>query len=112
MSTTGIEIGMPEPFLNRVVRATSNVRAVRGTASRIRQTFAVVPPMSNDTTRSSPWRRASPAAKIAPPAGPDSISRTGNAIASASDIRPPPECTSRIGQATPCAPSAPSSRSR
>ena len=37
---------MPEPFLKRAVRSTSNVLAVAGVKSSIRAIFAVVPPMS------------------------------------------------------------------
>jgi hypothetical protein len=37
---TGIEIGMPEPFLNRALRSTSNVFAVCGVKSSIRLIFA------------------------------------------------------------------------
>jgi len=43
---TGIDTGMPEPFLKRQVRATSKLRAVFGTRFSIMQIFAVVPPMS------------------------------------------------------------------
>ena len=46
MSMTGMDTVMPLPFLKRVVRATSKVRAVRGAPSVIRQILAVVPPMS------------------------------------------------------------------
>lgn len=46
MSITGMEIGIPEPLANRVVRATSKLRAVLGVKSSIRQILAVVPPMS------------------------------------------------------------------
>ena len=46
ISITGMEIGMPEPFAKRVVRATSKDRAVLGAKSSIRQILAVVPPMS------------------------------------------------------------------
>ncbi len=46
ISMTGIEMGMPLPFLKRDVRSTSKVLAVAGVKSSIRQIFAVVPPMS------------------------------------------------------------------
>ena len=46
ISITGIEIGMPEPFLKRAVRSTSNLLAVAGVKSSISAIFAVVPPMS------------------------------------------------------------------
>ena len=70
ISITGIEMGMPLPFLKRAVRATSKVEAVRGTWSSMRAIFAVVPPMSKEQMRSRPWRAARSAAKTAPPAGP------------------------------------------
>ena len=54
MSITGIEIGIPDPFLKRYVRATSNTRLVFGVWLRIRHIFAVVPPISKDNTLSSP----------------------------------------------------------
>ena len=44
----------------------------------------------------------------APPAGPDSTSRTGNSAADSSDMIPPPECIRKTGQAAPSA----ASRSR
>ena len=67
----------------------------------MKQIFAVVPPMSNDTTWSRPCWRAMQAAKIAPPAGPDSTSRTGKRIAVSAVVMPPPEVISSIGQRKP-----------
>ena len=59
------------------MRATSKRRDCSGRPCEMKQIFAVVPPMSNESTSSSPVSRAMPAERIAPPAGPDSISRTG-----------------------------------
>ena len=46
ISMTGMEIGMPLPFLKRQVRATSKVLEVFGVCFSIKQIFAVVPPIS------------------------------------------------------------------
>ena len=55
-----------------------------------RQIFAVVPPMSKATSSDTPQSPPKKAAPIAPPAGPDSISRTGNSVA-VSTVAMPPE---------------------
>ncbi len=57
--------------------------------------------MSKDTTRSKPQRRAKSAAKIAPPAGPDSTSRMGKRMAVSSVAKPPPESIINNGQVIP-----------
>ena len=62
--------GRPLPLTKRAWRSTSKLREVSGRKSSIRQILAVVPPMSNDSTRSSPHSAAIRAARIAPPAGP------------------------------------------
>jgi len=49
--------------------------------------------MSNETTLRSPARAATCAAKIAPPAGPDSTSRMGKRRAVSIEVSPPPEVT-------------------
>ena len=85
--------GRPEPFRKRAARSTSNTREVSGWYFSIRQIFAVVPPMSKDSTLLSPSRAAICAAKIAPPAGPDSTSRTGKRRAVSIEVTPPPEVT-------------------
>ena len=54
------------------------------------QALAVVPPMSNDSIRDSPARRASRAAANAPAAGPDSTRRIGARLA-VSGVAMPPE---------------------
>ena len=83
------------------MRATSKARAVCGLALSIKQIFAVVPPMSNDTTWSSLFWRAMQAAKIAPPAGPDSTRRTGKRMAVSVAVMPPLDVISSIGQEKP-----------
>jgi hypothetical protein len=75
ISTTGIFSGMPLPFMKRCARLTSKLRESSGSPSSIRQILAVVPPMSNETTRFSPSSRAMALARMAPPAGPDSTSQ-------------------------------------
>ncbi len=83
------------------MRATSKARAVCGWPLSMRQILAVVPPMSKETTWSRPFCRAMQAAKMAPPAGPDSTSRTGKRMAVSVLVMPPPEVISSIGQAKP-----------
>jgi hypothetical protein len=103
ISITGMRTGIPEPFRNRSARAISKRRAVWGRASSIRQSLAVVPPMSKESTASSPRSRASFAARIAPPAGPDSTSRMGMRAAVSMVVMPPPAVITRIGQVSPSA---------
>ena len=57
----------------------------------MRQIFAVVPPMSRESASDSPHSRAAWAARIAPPAGPDSTSRMGNRAAFSTVVTPPPD---------------------
>jgi hypothetical protein len=61
ISITGMRTGMPEPLRNRSARAISNRRAVWGRAPSMRQSFAVVPPMSKESTASSPRSPREPA---------------------------------------------------
>jgi hypothetical protein len=88
-SMTGTRMGSPEPFLKRSARATSNSRASSGSPRSITHAFAVVPPMSKESRRSSPACRAARAAARAPAAGPDSTSRTGTRLAVAGVAMPP-----------------------
>ena len=94
---------MPEPLMNRSARAISNLRAVWGRKPSIRQSLAVVPPMSKESTLSLRVSRASRAARIAPPAGPDSTSRTGSREAVSRVVMPPLAVIIRIGQDSPAA---------
>ena len=57
-STDGTDTGNPEPFLNRYMRATSNVFVRSGSPCSMRHALAVVPPMSKHSSRSSPSRPA------------------------------------------------------
>jgi len=102
ISMTGMRTGKPLPFMNRYCRSTSKLREVSGVPSSIRQIFAVVPPMSNDSTRGTSIPRAIVAARIAPPAGPLSTSRIGNRIAVAKVVKPPPDVINSKGQVNPC----------
>ena len=90
-SMTGTRIGRPEPFLKRSARATSNSRASSGSPPSMTQAFAVVPPMSKESSRPSPRRRAARAAASAPAAGPDSTRRIGTRLAVAGVAMPPEE---------------------
>ena len=103
ISVTGMRTGRPLPLMKREARAISKWREDWGSPSSIRQTFAVVPPMSNDTTRSRPQDRATVAARIAPPLGPDSTSRIGNRTAVSRVVMPPPEVIMKSGQSSPSA---------
>ena len=87
----GIPTGIPLPFFIRRARATSGDRFTRGLRDLMTHDFAVVPPMSNDTTSSAPtcWP-ISPATR-APAAGPDSISWIGKATAVSTVMVPPLE---------------------
>ena len=67
----------------------------------MRQIFAVVPPMSNDSALASPKRWATRLAKMAPPAGPDSTNRMGNRAAVSMSVKPPPEVIIRNGHPKP-----------
>ena len=90
-SMTGTRMGSPEPRLKRSARATSNSRASSGSPPSMTQALAVVPPMSNDSSRPSPASRAARAAASAPAAGPDSTRRTGTRLAVAGVAMPPEE---------------------
>ena len=110
ISSTGMRTGRPLPLMKRSARPTSNAREVRGSPSSMRQTFAVVPPMSNDSTSAQPRERATRAARTAPPPGPDSTSRMGNASAVSRVVMPPPEVIRYSGHSNPPA-SRPQARS-
>ena len=97
ISMTGMRTGSPLPFLKRDWRSISKVRPLSGSPSSIRQILAVVPPMSKESTRVSPRSSAMRPARMAPPAGPDSTSRTGMATAVARLARLPPEVIRWIG---------------
>ncbi len=89
--------GRPLPFLKRDCRSISNTRPFSGSPLSIRQILAVVPPMSKESTRLSPRSIATRPARIAPPAGPDSTSRTGMRTAVSRLARLPPEVIRWIG---------------
>jgi hypothetical protein len=101
ISMTGIRTGSPLPFRKRAERSTSKLRDFRGSNSSIRQILAVVPPMSKDRTRFSPRSAAILAARIAPPAGPDSTRRIGNRLAVSRLASDPPEVIRWIGAVEP-----------
>ena len=88
---TGTRTGRPLPFRSRYRRATSKVRERSGVPFPMRQIFAVVPPMSSENASERPHSRATWPARIAPPAGPDSTSRTGNRAAFSTVVTPPPD---------------------
>ena len=101
ISITGMRSGRPLPLTKRAWRSTSKLRAVSGRKSSIRQILAVVPPMSNDSTRSSPHSAA-----IRPPGsrrrpGPDSIRRIGSRIACATSSGRRPRSSGTRGSASP-----------
>ena len=81
ISITGMRTGMPEPLMKRAARAISNLRARSGAWQlSIRQSLAVVPPISKDRTSLQPGlTRAMRAARMAPPAGPIRPAGWGNA---------------------------------
>ena len=54
ISMTGMRSGSPLPLVKRYTRSTSKVREDCGLPSSMRQIFAVVPPMSKDSTSSRP----------------------------------------------------------
>ena len=62
ISTTGVEISIPDPLLKRWVLATSRVLAVFGEPSSTRQIFAVVPPISKLSALPMPCDFANPPA--------------------------------------------------
>ena len=89
MSIEGTSKGIPLPSRKRYMRLTSKLPVTSGFLSSIRQALAVVPPMSNDISRSSPSSSANQLAASAPAAGPLSIMRTGLLPATAAPITPP-----------------------
>ena len=84
---------MPAPTSYSVVRAGSPFSTMAA--------LAVVPPMSNEITLSSPAERAMLAQAITPAAGPDSTRNAGLAAAAAADIVPPFDCMMCRGPITP-----------
>ena len=95
---------MPAPTSYSVARVNS--------PSSISDAFAVVPPMSNVIALAMPMRRASARTPTTPAAGPDSMMCIGVAAAASAVIRPPFDCISSSGAATPAARSPPPSRPR
>jgi hypothetical protein len=98
---TGMRTGKPLPLMNRAARPISKRREVCGRPPSIKQTFAVVPPMSKETSFSMPHCRATRLASIAPPLGPDSTRRMGKRVAVSSVVMPPPEVMISRGHAKP-----------
>ena len=94
------------------MRATSKLRLAWGAKLSIRQTLAVVPPMSKESTFDRPFCLATKAEKIAPPAGPLSTRRMGNFAAVSMEVRPPPESIMKTGTAMPMASSPARRRAR
>ena len=101
ISMTGIEIGMPEPLKKRSrARDLERARGARleildqadlcGGAAHVVADDLLEAEALGDVGR-----------EIAPPAGPDSTSRTGNSAAVSTEIRPPPEWIRKIGQRAP-----------
>src|SRR5262249_24279775 len=79
-STTGTRIGCPVPWSQRRAWApppTSYSEVVVPWPRSTRLAFAVVPPMSKESTRSRSRRRPTIAAAITPAAGPDSTAMAG-----------------------------------
>ena len=101
ISITGMRTGMPDPLMNRAARAISNLRALCGRKWSIRHSFAVVPPISKLSTSRSLVSAAMRAARIAPPAGPDSTSRIGKRAAVSIVVMPPLAVIIKIGQVSP-----------
>ena len=69
--------------------------------SRMRHDFAVVPPMSNESTSGSPSACAIRRPTMAPATGPDSMSRSGKSAAVSVEPRPPLDSITRSGAAYP-----------
>ncbi len=87
-------IGMPLPAWSRI-RWSSNSRMVCGLPPAIRESFAVVPPMSKATRSAWPVSLPYAAAMRAPAAGPDSIIRTGKRAIVSAVAMPPPDCITK-----------------
>ena len=101
ISSTGARMGSPLPRTKRLACPTSNSPARLGSPPSMTQILAVVPPMSK--AMRSRWPDSPPryAAATAPPAGPDSMSRTGYATAVAQGMVPPSEVMIIGSAATP-----------
>jgi LCP family protein required for cell wall assembly len=87
--------------LKRHTRATSISRVICGSPSSMKQIFAVVPPMSNDSTRPARAVRAYDAEAAAPPAGPAVTAAPGETLPPA-----PPTTTSTQETFPPADPTA------
>ena len=81
--------GSPLPLRKRSVRSASNTRALRGCPSTSMVTLAVVPPMSKASTSVDASVAEMREAKMAPPAWPASMSRTGKLRAISMETSPP-----------------------
>lgn len=81
-------MGMPLPALNRCTRATSYSLARAGVSPWSRQTFAVVPPMSNASARFRPACFFTCWPMMTPP-------RTGNCAAVSAEATPPLDSMTR-----------------
>ena len=106
ISITGALIGRPEPLVKRCTRAASSRGEISARPPSIMQAFAVVPPMSKDSTSSSPAALPNSAVAMPPPAGPLSSRRIGKSRAVSKDTSPPAECISRSAPVKPRAASA------
>ena len=80
MSMTGMRSGWPSTWYSSVVCTSPPATMAH---------LAVVPPMSNEMSRSAPSACARLAQPMAPAAGPDSIVCTGLEAAAASEKAPP-----------------------
>ncbi len=90
MSSTGTATGSPATLASFVRR---------GPPAGHSATSVEVPPMSNVMMSVNP---ASPAARVAPttpPAGPESIVRTGSVAAARAEMLPPEDCITRSARA-------------
>ena len=91
-SANGKRTGYPLPLTPRplcVLPAASNSCATCTRPSTIAPAFAVVPPISNPSTRGRCMVCANAAAAVAPLAGPLSISAAGRSRTSAAVVSPP-----------------------
>ena len=99
MLTAGTATGKPLERVNRRDRATSSSSVIGSAPSRMRHAFAVVPPMSNESTSGNPSVSAIRRPTMAPATGPDSISRSGKSAAVSVEPSPPLESITLSGAA-------------
>ncbi len=92
--------------------AASNDALISGTPPNTVPAFAVVPPMSNDSTFAIPSARPTYAAPMTPLAGPLSMSVAGRFDADFNAAIPPSERITKIGACTPAARTPRATRSR